>query len=90
MSNPMSHSQNAITFFIALVNKAMFPEIKNIFYSIQSISFQTKLRQNIERNNSSEGNLVWFWEGDSLENNTWYILIHLLLSSNLSDEYFQK
>ena len=28
MSNPMSHSQNAITFFIALVNKAMFPEIK--------------------------------------------------------------
>ena len=90
MSNPMSHSQNTITFFIALVNKAMFPEIKNIFYSIQSISFQTKLRQNIERNNSSEGNLVWFWEGDSLENNTWYILIHLLLSSNLSDEYFQK
>ena len=58
MSNPMSHSQNTITFFIALVNKAMFPEIKNIFYSIQSISFQTKLRQNIERNNSSEGNLV--------------------------------
>ena len=90
MSNPMSHSQNTITFFIALVNKAMFPEIKNIFYSIQSISFQTKLRQNIERNNSSEGNLVWFWEGDSLENNTWYILIHLLLSSNLSDEYIQK
>ena len=32
MSNPMSHSQNTITFFIATVNMAMFPEIKNILY----------------------------------------------------------
>ena len=32
MSNPKSHSQNAITFFTALLNKAMFPEIKNILY----------------------------------------------------------
>ena len=80
MSNPMSHSQNTITFFIALVNKAMFPEIKNIYHNIvQSISFETKLRQNIERNNSWEGNLMGFREGDSLEKNImWLLHLHMV------------
>ena len=85
MSNPMSHSQNTITFFIALVNKAMFPEIKNIFYSIQSISFQTKLRQNIERNNSWEGNLMGLREGDSLENNImWLLHLHIIFDMHIT------
>ena len=69
MSNPMSHSQNPITFFLALVKLAMFPEIQNIYYIIQSISFQTKLRQNreLECNNTPGGSLMWFREGHKLE-----------------------